>query len=105
MYLRVRDFQHSSWLSGAHSGVGSNELQGTQALIFAAMVHYGSEITTLELVMKKVTSTHANRSFSRILADAIKGQTTEITVRGKVVAKIGPAEEAGRLNDVRRKKR
>ncbi len=55
--------------------------------------------------MKKVTSTHANRSFSRILADAIKGQTTEITVRGKVVAKIGPVEEAGRLNDVRRKKR
>jgi prevent-host-death family protein len=54
--------------------------------------------------MKKVTSTHANRSFSRILAEAIKGEATEITVRGKVVAKIVPAAETG-LSDARRKKR
>lgn len=55
--------------------------------------------------MKKVTSTHANRSFSRILAEAIKGQATEITVRGKVVAKIVPAAGSGALSDARRKKR
>ena len=55
--------------------------------------------------MKKVTSTHANRSFSKILAEAIKGEATEITVRGKVVARIVPAAGAGALSDARRKKR
>jgi antitoxin (DNA-binding transcriptional repressor) of toxin-antitoxin stability system len=39
------------------------------------------------------------------LAEAIKGEATEITVRGKVVAKIVPAAGSGSLSDARHKKR
>lgn len=50
-------------------------------------------------VVAKVTSTHANRSFSKLVADAMGGRTTEITVRGKVVAKLVPATEAETRRD------
>jgi prevent-host-death family protein len=43
--------------------------------------------------MKQVTSTEANRSFSKLLARAAKGEPTEITVRGKVVARLQPVSE------------
>jgi prevent-host-death family protein len=43
--------------------------------------------------MKKVTSTEANRSFSKLLARAAKGEPTEITIRGKVVARLQPVSE------------
>jgi antitoxin (DNA-binding transcriptional repressor) of toxin-antitoxin stability system len=38
--------------------------------------------------MKRITSTEANRSFSKILASVIKGETAEITVRGEAVVKM-----------------
>jgi prevent-host-death family protein len=41
--------------------------------------------------MAKVTSTEANRSFSKLLAKVKKGEETEITVRGEVVAKLVPS--------------
>jgi prevent-host-death family protein len=40
--------------------------------------------------MPKITSTEANRRFSELLALARKGHSTDITVRGEVVAKIVP---------------
>jgi prevent-host-death family protein len=47
--------------------------------------------------MKQVPSTEANRSFSKILARAAKGETIAITVRGKIVARIVPDQD---YNDV-----
>jgi prevent-host-death family protein len=47
--------------------------------------------------MKQVPSTEANRSFSKILARAAKGETVAITVRGKIVARIVPDQD---YNDV-----
>jgi prevent-host-death family protein len=44
--------------------------------------------------MKSITSTEANRRFSKLLAAAAKGEATAITVRGKVVAKLIPAMSA-----------
>jgi prevent-host-death family protein len=44
-------------------------------------------------IMSSITSTEANRSFSKLLSNARKGQATEITVRGQVVAKIVPIEK------------
>jgi len=41
--------------------------------------------------MKTITSTEANRSFSKLLARAAKGESTAITVRGKVIARLEPA--------------
>lgn len=43
--------------------------------------------------MARITSTEANRKFSRMLADARKGRSTDITMRGKVVAKLVPVSE------------
>ena len=43
--------------------------------------------------MKQVPSTEANRSFSKILARAAKGETGAITVRGKIVARIVPDQD------------
>ena len=40
--------------------------------------------------MKQVASTEANRSFSKLLGRAAKGETIAITVRGKIVARIVP---------------
>jgi prevent-host-death family protein len=47
--------------------------------------------------MKLVPSTEANRSFSKLLARAAKGETVAITVRGKIVARIVPDQD---YNDV-----
>jgi antitoxin (DNA-binding transcriptional repressor) of toxin-antitoxin stability system len=46
--------------------------------------------------MSTITSTNANRQFSKMLADALKGRSTDITMRGKLVAKLVPvsAEDA-----------
>jgi prevent-host-death family protein len=38
--------------------------------------------------MKVITATEANRSFSKLLAEAAGGKTIGISVRGKVVARI-----------------
>jgi prevent-host-death family protein len=43
--------------------------------------------------MTRVTSTEANRSFSKLLAEVRKGNEAEITVRGEVVAKLVPIEK------------
>ena len=43
--------------------------------------------------MSTITSTEANRKFSKLLADARKGRSTDITVRGKLVAKLVPVSE------------
>ncbi len=40
--------------------------------------------------MTKVTSTTANRQFSKLLADALDGKSTDITVHGKLVARLVP---------------
>lgn len=49
--------------------------------------------------VKKITSTEANRSFSKLLARAARGEPTEITVRGKVVARLQPVSEEDRLKE------
>lgn len=49
--------------------------------------------------MKKITSTEANRSFSKLLARAVKGQPTEITIRGKVVARLQPVTDDERRKE------
>jgi prevent-host-death family protein len=48
--------------------------------------------------MPSVTSTEANRKFSKILANAMNGKSTDITVRGKLVARLVPvsADDAAR---------
>jgi prevent-host-death family protein len=43
-----------------------------------------------------ITSTQANRSFSKLLAKAISGKPTDITVRGKAVARLIPITESDR---------
>jgi prevent-host-death family protein len=43
--------------------------------------------------MAKISSTEANRSFSKLLAQVRSGRTAEITVRGEIVAKIVPVEK------------
>jgi prevent-host-death family protein len=43
--------------------------------------------------MSKVTSTEANRQFSKLLADAVAGRSTDITVHGKLVARLVPVSE------------
>ena len=43
--------------------------------------------------MASITSTEANRKFSKLLAAATKGKATDITMRGKVVARLVPVSE------------
>lgn len=43
--------------------------------------------------MTRISSTEANRSFSRLLAEVRKGKPVDITVRGEVVARIVPVEK------------
>jgi len=43
--------------------------------------------------MASITSTEANRNFSKLLAAATKGKSTDITMRGKVVARLVPVSE------------
>jgi prevent-host-death family protein len=43
--------------------------------------------------MTRISSTEANRSFSKLLAEVRKGKPAEITVRGEVVAKIVPVKK------------
>jgi prevent-host-death family protein len=50
--------------------------------------------------MKSITSTEANRSFSKLLGRAMKGETVAITHRGRVVARIVP--EADQREKARR---
>ena len=40
--------------------------------------------------MKTMTSTLANQEFSKLLARAVAGEETTITLRGKAVAKLVP---------------
>jgi prevent-host-death family protein len=40
--------------------------------------------------MPTITATDANRRFSKMLADARKGRSTDVTVRGKPVARLVP---------------
>jgi prevent-host-death family protein len=47
-----------------------------------------SDITTIGIAMKTITATEANRNFSKLLARVRRGQPAEITVRGKVVARL-----------------
>ena len=54
--------------------------------------------------MFKITSTEANRSFSKILADVREGRTAEITVRGEVVAKIIPVAKLDPVAEAKRQK-
>ena len=55
--------------------------------------------------MKRVTSTDANRNFSKLLARAIKGQATEITVRGKVVARLEGVPQSDPAAEAEKQKR
>lgn len=43
--------------------------------------------------MKTVSSTEANRSFSKLLAQAAKGEAIGITVRGRLVARLVPGDD------------
>ena len=54
--------------------------------------------------MVQITSTEANRSFSKILAQVRKGQTAEITVRGEVVAEMRPVKKLSKADEVAKKK-
>jgi prevent-host-death family protein len=49
--------------------------------------------------MKRITSTEANRSFSKLLSRAVRGEPTEITIRGKVVARLQPVSEDDRRKE------
>jgi prevent-host-death family protein len=54
--------------------------------------------------MSTITSTEANRAFSKLLAAARKGRSTDITVRGIPVARLVPLSplEAQREADFRK---
>ncbi len=52
--------------------------------------------------MARVTSTEANRRFSELLAQVRKGRTTEITVRGEVVAKMVPVVKTSAATDLKK---
>lgn len=54
--------------------------------------------------MARVTSTEANRAFSKLLAKVRKGQVAEITVHGEVVARMIPAEKRDKAAEARKKK-
>ena len=43
--------------------------------------------------MTKISSTEANRQFSKLISAAIDGLSTDITVRGKLVARLIPVSE------------
>jgi prevent-host-death family protein len=55
--------------------------------------------------MKTVSSTEANRHFSKLLARAAKGETIGVTVRGKVVARLEPASGKGAVTPEERERR
>jgi len=55
--------------------------------------------------MRRVTSTEANRSFSKLLGRATKGEPTEITVRGKVVARLEGVPQPDPAAKVEKQKR
>jgi prevent-host-death family protein len=55
--------------------------------------------------MKTVSSTEANRHFSKLLARAAKGETICITVRGKAVARLAPASGKGAVTPEERERR
>ncbi len=43
--------------------------------------------------MAKISTTEANRQFSKLISAAIEGLSTDITVRGKLVARLIPVSE------------
>ena len=43
--------------------------------------------------MTKISTTEANRQFSKLISAAIDGLSTDITVRGKLVARLIPVSE------------
>lgn len=51
--------------------------------------------------MTKISSTEANRQFSKLISAAIEGLSTDITVRGKLVARLIPVsdEESAREDE------
>ena len=54
--------------------------------------------------MTKITSTEANRSFSKLLAQVRKGKIAEITVRGEVVAEMRPVKKEDKEAEAAKKK-
>lgn len=55
--------------------------------------------------MARISSTEANRSFSKLLAKVRQGKTAEITVRGEVVAKIIPVQKPDPRAEAERQKK
>jgi prevent-host-death family protein len=49
------------------------------------------------IMMKTISTTEANRSFSQIVNRAAKGEVFGVTVRGKIIARIVPE---GDYNDL-----
>ena len=43
--------------------------------------------------MTRISTTEANRQFSKLISAAIQGLSTDITVRGKLVARLIPVSE------------
>ena len=54
--------------------------------------------------MTKISSTEANRSFSKLLAQVRKGKIAEITVRGEVVAEMRPVKKVDKEAEEAKKK-
>lgn len=54
--------------------------------------------------MPRVTSTEANRSFSKIPVQVRKGKVAQITVRGEVVAEMLPVKKANEAEAAAKKK-
>lgn len=54
--------------------------------------------------MAQVSATEANRSFSKLLAKVRTGEAVEITVRGKVVARLEPVAATDPEADAERQK-
>lgn len=54
--------------------------------------------------MKKISATEANRNFSKLLTKVRKGESTEITVRGEVVARLERVTPKQRKSEQERQK-
>lgn len=57
------------------------------------------------MAVTRISSTEANRNFSKLLARVRKGETAEIMVRGQVVARIEPVSDRDTASELEKQKR
>ena len=61
-------------------------------LEFSILARYVVKSLLLEMAMKMITATEANRDFSKLLEEVIKGVSIGVTKHGKVVATVNPVK-------------